>query len=139
MFASIKNIPKIITKVNHIDLSGIVEKANIDTVITPHRIATNQIVKYVRAIEDSQKSSCEAIYKFNDDIFEMQEFNVKNDFIGINKKIKDMNIKENILIVAIQRGRNVIMANGNEKIMLNDTIVVIDGNDSIRKINDILE
>ena len=139
MFASIKNIPKIITKVNHIDLSGIVEKANIDTVITPHRIATNQIVKYVRAIEDSQKSSCEAIYKFNDDIFEIQEFNVKNDFIGINKKIKDMNIKENILIVAIQRGRNVIMANGNEKIMLNDTIVVIDGNDSIRKINDILE
>ena len=139
MFASIKNIPKIITKVNHIDLSGIVEKANIDTVITPHRIAANQIVKYVRAIKNSEKSSCEAIYKFNDDNFEMQEFNIKNDFLGIDMKIKDMKIKNNILIVAIQRGRNVIMANGNEKIKLNDTIVLIDSSNSIREINDILE
>ena len=139
MFASIKNIPKVITKVNHIDLTGIVEKANIDTVITPHRIAANQIVKYVRAIKNSEKSSCEAIYKFNDDNFEMQEFNIKNDFLGIDMKIKDMKIKNNILIVAIQRGRNVIMANGNEKIKLNDTIVVIDSSNSIREINDILE
>ncbi len=139
MFASIKNIPKIITKVNHIDLKGIVEKANIDTVIAPHKIATNQIVKYVRAMKDSKKSSCEAIYKFDNDNFEAQEFNIKNDFKKINKKIKDINIKKDILIVALQRGKNLIMANGNEKILLNDTIVVIDSNNLIRDINDILE
>ena len=68
----------------------------------------------------------------------MQEFFVKNDFKGKNKKIKDMNIKENILIVAIQRGKNIIMPSGEETIKLNDTIVLIDGNDSIKNINDIL-
>ena len=139
MFASMRKVPKIITKINHIDLPGVIEKSNIDTVITPHRIAANQIVKYVRAMKDSHKSSCEAIYKFEDDVFEVQEYNIKKDFKGINKKIKDMNIKDNILIVAIQRGRNIIMPNGNSEIRLNDTIVLIDRSDSLNDINDILE
>ena len=139
MFASMQNVPKIITKINHIDLDGIVDKANIDTVITPHRVVTNHIVKYVRAMQNSQKSSCEAIYKFDNDIFEMQEFNIKEDFKGINKKIKDMNIKDNILIVAIQRDKSIIIPNGNEKIYIDDTIVVIDSNDLLKDINDILE
>ena len=50
MFASLQGVPKIITKINHIEMDGIVEKTNLDTVITPHKIATNQIVKYIRAI-----------------------------------------------------------------------------------------
>ena len=139
MFASMRKVPKIITKINHIDLPGITERANIDTVITPHRIAANQVVKYVRAMQNSHKSSCEAIYKFEDDVFEVQEYNIKNDFKGLNKKIKDMNIKDNILIVAIQRGRNIIMPNGSSEIKLNDTIVLIDRSDSLNDINDILE
>ena len=68
MFAALNNVPKIITKINHIDLDGVIEKANIDTVITPHRIAANHIVKYVRAMQNSEKSSCEAVYKFEDDV-----------------------------------------------------------------------
>lgn len=138
MFASMKNVPKIITKINHIDLDGVIEKANIDTIVTPHRIAANHVVKFVRAMQNSKKSSCEAIYKLDDDVFEMQEFFIKKDFKGKNKKIKDMNIKENILIVAIQRGKNIIMPSGEETINLNDTIVLIDGNDSLKNINDIL-
>ena len=89
MFAGMKKVPKIITKVSHIDLDGIIDLAHIDTVITPHRIAASSIVKYVRAMENSSESSCEAIYKFDDDNFEMLEFNIKNDFKGINIKIKD--------------------------------------------------
>mgnify|MGYP003457504431 CR=1 FL=1 len=70
MFASMQNVPKIITKVNHISLDGVIEKANVDTVITPHKIAANQVVKYVRAMQNGQNSSCEAVYKFDDDEFE---------------------------------------------------------------------
>lgn len=138
MFASIQSVPKIITKVNHMDLPGVVEKTNIDMIITPHRIATNHIVKYVRAMNNSSKSSCEAIYKL-DDVFEMQEFNVKEDFKGIGIKIKDMPLKDNILIVAIQRGKNTIVPNGNDEIELNDTVVIIDGSGLLKELNDILE
>ena len=139
MFASMQGVARIITKVNHIDLDGIVEKANVDTVITPHRIAANQIIKYVRAMQNKKLSSCEAVYKFEDDKFEMIEFNVKDDFKAKNVKIKDMKLRENILIISILRGRNIITPNGDEVIKKNDTVVIIDGTDSVNNINDILE
>lgn len=139
IFASLLNVPKIITKVNHINLEGVIETSNIDTVITPHKIATKEIVLYIRAIENSGASSCESIYKFADDKFEMLEFNVREDFTMINQKIKNIPLKEGILIVAIWRGRKVIFPSGEEEINKMDTIIVINNNNKIKDINDILE
>ncbi len=139
MFASMLNVPKIITKINHIQLDGIIDKANIDTVITPHKIANNHIVKYVRAMKAGEKSSCEAIYKFDDDNFVMLEFNVKSDFKGLNKKLKELNLKNGVLIVAISRDKNIIFPKGTDVILEKDTIVVIANNDKITNLNGILE
>lgn len=139
MFASMLNVPKIITKVNHINLDGIIEKANIDTVITPHKIATNQIVKYVRAMQNGKSSSCESIYKFDDDKFEMIEFKIKSDFKKLNVKLKDLKLKDGVLIAAILRKENIIFPGGMDEIKLKDTIVVIDKDSKIQDINDILE
>ena len=138
MFAGMQQVPKIITKVNHINLDGIVEKAQIDTVVTPHKIATNTIVKYVRAMQYGENSSCESIYKFDDDKFEMLEFKVTNNFEKINNKIKDIDLKDGVLIVAILRGKKIIFPTGNETIEQNDTIVIIDNNSTIQELNDIL-
>ena len=138
MFASMHNVPKIITKINHINLDGIVEKTHIDTVITPHRIASHQIVKYVLAMQNSNKSSCEAIYSV-DEAFEMLEFTIKDDFKALNTKIKDINFKEGSLVIAIMRGKSIIFPTGNDVIRERDIIVVIDTKDEIRNINDILE
>ena len=139
MFAALNKVPKIITKINHIDLDGVVDKAGIDTIVTPHRIAANHVVKYVRAMQNGHQSSCEAVYKFDDDIFEMMEFRILDDFKGINKKIRDMHIKENILIVAILRDKTIIYPGGNETIKEHDTIVLIDGTNEVVNINDIME
>lgn len=139
MFASLNKVPKIITKINHIDLDGVVDKAGIDTIVTPHRIATNHVVKYVRAMQNSHQSSCEAVYKFDDDVFEMMEFRILEDFKGINKKIKDMHIKENVLIVAILRDKTIIYPGGNETIKVHDTLVLIDGTNEVVTVNDMME
>lgn len=138
MFANMYKVPKIITKINHINLDGITEKAHIDTVITPHKIATHQIVKYILAMQNSDKSSCEAIYSI-DETFEILEFAIKDDFKALNTKIKDIKFKTSSLIIAIMRGRNIIFPTGNDIIKETDIIVVIDTNGEIRDINDILE
>ena len=138
MFAAMQQVPKIITKVNHINLEGIIEKAAIDTVVTPHKIATNTIVKYVRAMQYGENSSCESIYKFDDDKFEMVEFKVTNTFKELNTKIKDIELKDGVLITAILRGKNIIFPSGNDKIFENDTIVIIDNESKIQELNDIL-
>ncbi len=138
IFATLQKVPKIITKINHINLDGIIEKTNIDTVVTPHKIATNVIVKYVRAMQYGENSSCESIYKFDDDKFEMVEFKVTSNFEKLNKKIKDLELKDGVLITAILRGKNIIFPSGNDKIFENDTIVVIDNESKIQELNDIL-
>lgn len=139
LYAKNHHVPKIITKINHINLSGIIDQSNLDSVITPHKIATNQIVKYVRAMQNSESSSCESIYRFGEDEFELLEFNVKEDFKGLNMKLKDINFKENIIIVAIWRGRAVTFPGGNDEINVKDTIIVANKGLAIKDLNDILE
>lgn len=139
MFASLQGVPKIITKINHIEMDGIVEKTNLDTVITPHKIATNQIVKYVRAMQNSGTSNCEAVYQFDDEQFEILEFYVKKEFEGLNIKLRDLNLKPDILILAILRGKNIIIPNGNDCIKRKDTVVIIDGENKVKNIEDIVD
>lgn len=141
MFASIVGVPKIITKINHINLKGVAKKACIDTIITPHKIAANQVVQYVRAIENSQSSPCESIYKFGDDIFEVIEFKVKSNFIELHKKIKDIQFKQDLLIGVIQRGDSIFCPTGDDEIKLKDRILVICKNPDgkIRELNDVVK
>lgn len=140
IFAKSINVPTVITKVNHINLDGVVEMSGIDRIITPHKIATNQIVNYIVALANSNNSSCETIYKFDNEKFEILEFNVKNGFKFLNIKIKDMKIKDGILIVAILRGKNIIFPTGDDHIEENDTIVIaVDENDEIKELSGIME
>lgn len=137
MFASMHKVPKVITKINHINLDGIVDKAHIDTVITPHKIASHQIVKYVRAMQNSNRSSCEALYSV-DEAFEMLEFTIKKDFKQLNKKIKEINFKEGSLIIAIMRGKQIIFPTGNDIIKKGDIVVIVDTTETVKDLNDIL-
>lgn len=140
IFAKSINVPTVITKVNHINLDGVVEMSGIDRIITPHKIATNQIVNYIMALANSNNSSCETIYKFDNEKFEILEFNVKNGFKFLNTKIKDMKIKDGMLIVAILRGKNIIFPTGDDHIEENDTIVIaVDENDEIKELSGIME
>ena len=139
MFASLIKVPKIITKINHIDLDGVTDKASLDTIITPHKIAANQVVQYVRAVQNSGSSSCESVYDFGDNIFEMIEFKVKDSFKYIDRKLKDLKFREDILIAAIQRGKNIIYPTGNDEIKLNDIIVIISKDSNIRELNDVVK
>ena len=139
IYAKKHKVPKIITKINHINLSGVIDQSNLDSIITPHKIATNQIVKYVKAMQNSESSSCESIYRFGEDEFELLEFKVKDDFKGLNMKLKDINFKEDIIIVAIWRGRSVTFPGGNDEINVKDTIIVSNKGLLIKDLNDILE
>ena len=102
-------------------------------------IASNQIVRYVRAMQEGESSSCESIYKFHDKNFECIEFIVKNNFKALNIKLKNINFKNNIILAAIWRDKNIIFPNGNDEIKEKDTIIVVHENKIIKEINDILE
>lgn len=139
MFASSLNVPKVITKINHINLSNIEELANISSVVTPHKIAANQVLQYVKAKQNSNASPCEAVYNFGKNVFEIAEFKVKEDFKAMNKKIIDLKFRENVLIGAIQRGKNIIYPSGNDEIKLNDNVLIVTKNSNFKSLNDLVK
>lgn len=139
MFASSLSVPKVITKINHMNLDGIIKKANIDTVVATHKVAANQVVQYIRAVENSGSSPCEAVYKFNNNIFEIIEFKVKENFKALNVKIKDLNLMDNFLICAIQRGKNIIYPSGEDEIRLKDSVLIIAKDGALRQLNDLVK
>ena len=76
MFANTFNIKKIITKINHINFADFLNSININSVVTPHIIASNQILRYVRASYNSRGGNMETLIKFNN--IEIIEFKIND-------------------------------------------------------------
>ncbi len=138
LFANSMNVPKVITKVNHLTFENIIENVGIDTVITPHVVASNQILRYIRAIENSKGGSMESLVRLMDNKLEIMEFIIKDDFKSIGKQIKDINFKKDVIIVCINRNGTIIFPTGEDIIKANDNIIISTTKSSIKGLNDIL-
>ena len=114
LFANSLNIPKVITKINHLTFNDIVESVGIENVQTPHIIASNQVLKYIRAMENSRGGNMESLVRIMDDKLEMMEFVINDEFKYINKCLKDIHFKEGIIVVCINRKGNVIFPTGED-------------------------
>ncbi|MBR4867642.1 MAG: Trk system potassium transporter TrkA, partial [Clostridia bacterium] len=78
MFAQSRDVSKVVTKINHITFGGVLEKAGIDCVVTPHVITTQRIVRYIRALQNSEDSSFETLIGLAGGSAEAIEFRVGN-------------------------------------------------------------
>lgn len=126
LFAKAKQVSKVIAKINKISFTEILENFNIDSFISPKEIAANNIVRYVRAMQNSVGSSnVETLHRLINDQMEALEFKVKerSDIIGIS--LKDMKIKKNLLLATIIRNGKIIIPGGNDTIEIGDSVIVV--------------
>lgn len=139
-FASSKNIPKVIAKVNRNDFVTMAENLGIETIISPKYATTDIVVRYARALENSMGSSVETMYKLMDGKAEALEFNVRSDCEIIDIPLKDINFKKNILIAGIIREKKtIIIPDGDDIIKDGDKVVVLSTGDRISNLADIIE
>lgn len=139
MYASAVKVPKVITKVTHITFGEVLSKAGIEEVVTPHVIAAARIEQYVQAMHRSEGGSMEAMTDIVDGKVKAIEFSVSDSFKGLDKPIKELKIRSNLLICAILRKRKLIFVNGSTTIQKGDTVAIVTTNDNILELNDILE
>ena len=95
------------------------------SVFSPREIIANQIISYIRAKVNNRGSNIQTLYKLVDQRVEALEFVVKKKSKLIDKPLKDLKIKKNILIAGIIRDSEVIIPNGNSEIHLGDSVIVI--------------
>lgn len=134
MLASAHNVPKVITKVNRDELRDMAEKLGLDSIISPRRIVSDKVVQYARALENSLGSSVETLYNIMGGKAEALEFIVGADFDHLGVPIKNLKLRENILIAGIIRNRQPILPTGDDKILERDRVIIVA---SDRKLNDL--
>ena len=136
MLANTFNIKKVITKINHINFVDFLSSVGINSIVTPHIIASNQILRYVRASYNSRGGNMETLIKFNN--IEIIEFRINDKFKKINKPLKKINFIDNLVICCINRNGKIIFPKGDDKIEINDLVVLATTKKGIKGFNDIL-
>lgn len=138
-FASTKNVPSVVTKVNREEFLQTANKIGLDCVISPRSVISDVMVRYARALHNSMDSNVETLYKLMDGKIEALEFLVQNDFSEIGKPLKDIKLKSNIIVTGIIRGRKVIIPTGDDQILAKDRVVVIAAGRRINNISEIVK
>lgn len=137
-FASSQNVPKVISKVNKQELESIAGKLGLDCIISPKRTITDFIVRYARALENSNGSNVETLYKLMDGRAEAVEFIANNEPRVTGIPLRVLKLKRNILISVIIRDRKPIIPTGEDIILPGDHIVVIAAGRRLQDLTDII-
>ena len=101
------------------------EKIGLDSIISPKRTISDVITRYARALQNSLGSNVETLYKLMDGRAEALEFNVQSDFNALHIPLKNMKLKNNILIAGIIRKRKAFVPSGDDEIIVGDKVIVI--------------
>lgn len=139
IFAASQNVPKALTKVDRNEFMLMAQKLGLDSIISPKELISNMVVRYARALENSMGSNVETLYKMMDGKAEALEFIVKRGFKKIQIPFKYLELKSNILIVGIIRGRKTIIPDGEDMIMEGDKVIVLATDQHLYDLSDILK
>ncbi len=140
MYAVSRGVGKVLTKIDHILFPEVFANTGIESVVSPIRSAANQIIRFVRAMQNSLSSSnIETLHMLVGNRVEALEFLIKQKAPYVDVPLRKLAIKENILIACILRAGNTIIPGGNDVIRLEDRVIVVAKNDNIRDMKDILK
>lgn len=139
MYAGTLGLAKVVTKINRMSFQEILDEAGIESVISPKGITVNQIVRYVRAMQNSQGSNVETLHRIVGGRVEALEFVATDDPKVTGIPLKDLRTRRGLLIGAIIRGRSIIYPGGNDTIEPGDSVIVVTTIQQLKDLRDILE
>lgn len=140
MYAQSSLVDKTITKVNRISYTDILPRTGLETVMSPKEITAHRIVQYVRAMQNSFGSSnVETMHKIVNGKVEALEFRIKKEASYLGVAFKDLRFKENVLVASIVRKGKQIFPDGNEKMHLNDRVIIVTTINNVNDLKDLIE
>ena len=138
LFARRVSEAKTITKINRITFQDVINSLDLGSVVYPKYITAEAIIRYVRAMRESMDSNIETLYHMFDHRAEAVEFRVEAHSAVTGIPLKDLQLKDSLLVCAIYRNGKVRIPNGNDSIQVGDTIMVVTTHSGFSDIRDIL-
>lgn len=142
MFAKNRGVDKVIARVSAKSFGKLSETAGIDSDINPKYITAANVIRYVRGLSNlkgkSSQSTIKTLYKLADNKVEALEFDVGEDFTEAGTPLRDLQLKQNILVAAIIRGGTVIYPHGQTTLECGDRVIVTTTRERMYVLEDIL-
>lgn len=138
-FAVARNVPKVIAKASRRELGALAEQLGLDNVVSPRSIVADLLVQYARALENSMGSNVETLYRLMDDGAEALVFKVADDPRLVRIPLKELQLKSQVLVAGILRGRETVIPTGADTILPDDRVVVITAGHRLNDLADILK
>jgi trk system potassium uptake protein TrkA len=139
LYANKVSDAKLITKINRITFEGVINDIPVGSIISPKNLTAENIIRYVRSMQNSMGSNVEAVYRMMGHQVEALEFYIKEDSRVTNISLADLKLKPNLLLCAIVRNGKRITPSGQDKILKGDSVIVVTTNIGLNDIQEILE
>lgn len=137
LYAQNYNVDQVITKVDHTENSRIQDILGLGSVVCPKELCSNQIVRYVRAMESTTGAAL-SIHSFADGQMEALEFRVDEETLHCGEPLKALNLRKNVLIACISHGKLPEIPDGESTFNVGDILVVVANGDVVlHTLNDI--
>lgn len=130
---------KVVTKIDRIIFDELISKLNLDTVIYPHDITVENILQYVRAKQNALGNNVETLYQLCDGRLEALEFKISENAPKLGIPLRDIKLKKDLIICAINRREQIILPDGDEVIKPGDRVVVVTVHKQLNDFKDIFK
>ena len=135
--AASAGVPQVITKLGHISNQRVLDTLNLGSVVCPKDLCVNNIVRYVRAMQN-QTGAALSVHAIADGQVEAMEFRVDEHTKNCGIPLKNLKPKANVLIASITHGSVTEIPNGDSVFHAGDILVIVTTDrGSIRQLNDI--
>lgn len=137
LYAQNYNVDQVITKVDHTENSAIQDVLGLGSVICPKELCCNQIVRYVRAMENTTGAAM-TVHTFAEGQMEALEFRLDEETSHCGEPLRELTLRKNVLIACITRARKPEIPDGDSYFQKGDSVIIVTNGDVvIRKFNDI--
>ncbi|MGB5822804.1 MAG: Trk system potassium transporter TrkA [Proteocatella sp.] len=125
MYANYLGVPKSITKVNRLEYGDIFLGKGIDSIVSPKFLTANEILRYVRSINNESENSVLNFYRIANGKAEALEFSIDETSRNLGKPLSKLKLRKGILIVCLSRAGKIVIPSGNDIIKLGDSVVIV--------------
>ncbi|MEG1682912.1 MAG: Trk system potassium transporter TrkA [Oscillospiraceae bacterium] len=139
MNAQRAGVGKVLAKMTRPNYTELVQEMGLESIISPKEIAADQIVSFVRGLQNSQGSAVEVMYQLLGGAIEAVGFTAGASLLFLDQPLRELRLKEGLLVAALVRDGHTIIPDGDTKILVNDRVIVIAKSLFLRDLNDILQ
>lgn len=139
MYAQKLNVPTIITKCGRLQYNEMLCKLGIDNVVSPQMSCSEEVARYIRAMETSSGNDIVTMHSIAGGKAEALEFVADKDSRIVGKPLSRLNLKKGTLISSISHGAQTMIPAGDSIVQRGDSVVIVATGHHIKDLDDILE